>query len=346
MQQYKEPRPRRHGNRWRISIRKFGTRSFKTFATPEECLDWWSSENLLKHAAPDQPKTIGEICDAILGDVTRLYRPATHSFWKHHFSTIKRAFDGAMGVHEIAARDIETFFSSVRRKDGERYSATTGDIHWRCLSRIFVHAKKRGLIMTNPLDGDELRAIRPREEPRTFAFTRDQVLEILENVAGSDLGRGDGQCHDPRFHAAVIAFPYYTSARLSEMARVLVSDVDLSHGLLHIRGVGRRTKRGRSNRIPADFKDSMDWLLQRSGQHGHANLLGIGAEGIKTIFRRRATALKKVGKLTCHVMRHSAASALAAAGTFGRRISWSSIAATKKILATNFHELTRIITDF
>jgi site-specific recombinase XerD len=220
-------------------------------------------------------------------------------------------------VRSIKSEHLELLIGDQLR----RWRPTTAAVRYRSLQQLFAWLVAREEIPTSPMA--KMRA--PKVPPVPVPVIPDE-----------DLRRLLGACVGSRFEdirdAALLRVMIETGVRLSEVAGLVLTDVDVACSDLVVVGKGRKTRSvpfgertgaalGRYLRARADHPNSGDprlWLARRGA---------LTASGIAQVLRRRC---RKAGILIAHPhqLRHSAAhSWLASGGSEGdamRLFGWSS----------------------
>lgn len=178
----------------------------------------------------------------------------------------------------------------------KRYvSASTVVTNLRALSRLLRLAMKRGHLKANPLVGVDL----PRVDRRQMDFfSPGELAALLRRIRD---GRKEHEAH-----ADLIELLFRTGLRRAEACRLHRGDVDLENGRLLVRGKTGRRELPATGELEQVLRRM---LLRASGD----KLLPGGEEYVTTVFRRWRERLKEP-RLHSHAMRHSAATAMVAAG--------------------------------
>ncbi len=116
----------------------------------------------------------------------------------------------------------------------EHFSATTINRKLSSLSSLFTRLKEEQLVKSNPLQG--LRRPKAIVKKRRTGFTDQEVHRILNAISSFKLkGVND---------KAMLAFLFYTGARVSEMLSVRIKDIETLEGIpvVHLRGKGKKVR--------------------------------------------------------------------------------------------------------
>ena len=209
----------------------------------------------------------------------------------------------------LTPRDLERFMEA---REKENLSPSTVGLSVKVIRTALNHARRQGLIPTNPAEAVELPEAQCAERG---TFTPAEVKMLM------DAGKGEWP--------TLILLAYYTGARLSDCCRMSWADVDLSAGTVTYTQV----KTGQKITLPlhADLLAHLNKLagtdkpevfimpqmanLKSGGRHGLS-------EGFKRIMHNAGLDAGKVEKLglrqlsrrSFHALRHSFTSALANAG--------------------------------
>jgi integrase len=211
-------------------------------------------------------------------------------------------------ISSVTPRDVQTFLN-FRRAEG--CSTATVDLDATVIRSAFNHARRLGLVQTNPAENVDRPA---KDSISRGTFTPTDVM-LLVNAA-------EGEWR------TVILLGYFTGARLSECCRVRWADVDLQRGQV----VFQKTKQGKPHTVPLhpDLAAHLESLAS-ADEPGFltpkvANVKPSGRRGLSESFKRIArlagvdvemvegTGRNKVSKRSFHALRHSFTSALANAG--------------------------------
>lgn len=209
----------------------------------------------------------------------------------------------------LAPGDVEKYLAA---RKGEKLAARTVILSVKVIRMALNHARRQGLIPTNPAEAVELPTARGMERG---TFTPTEVKLLV------DAGVGEWP--------TLIMTAYYTGARLSDCCRLAWADVDLSEGALSY----TQGKTGAKVTVPLhpDLVAHLEKLagtdkpevfimphmatLKSGGRHGLS-------EGFKRIMRKagldagkvKSAGVRQLSRRTFHALRHSFTSALANAG--------------------------------
>lgn len=176
-------------------------------------------------------------------------------------------------------------------------SASTVVTNLRALSRILRLAIKRGHLKANPLVGVDL----PRVERRQMDFfSPGELAAILRRIRESER-------LEHAAHADLIELLFRTGLRRAEACRLAKGDVDLANGRLLVRGKTGHRELPTSGELEQVLRRQL--LRAKDGD----KLIPGGEEWVTVVFRRWRERLQEP-RLHAHAMRHSAATAMVAAG--------------------------------
>lgn len=221
------------------------------------------------------------------------------------------------GSEDIAKADIEGFLSHFL---DTRASATARQ-RYASLKQFFDWAWREGEIEPNPIE----RISPPRVTEKPVPVLSIEDLKAL-------IGACEGKDFENRRDEAIIRLFADSGIRLGEMAGLTVSDVDLSLGVVLVKGKGSRFRsapfgtktasaldRYRRARLRHDSAGLDAWWLGKKG--------GLGESGIGQMLKRRS-ADAGIGSIHPHQFRHTAAhmwlSAGGSEGDLQRIMGWSS----------------------
>jgi integrase len=191
---------------------------------------------------PVQRINIGGWLDEWLTSKTRI-SVATRKGYQQAIRLFKE-FLGAKGLsrplESISETDIRTFVAELEKSG--RSACTVANISRKYLSQPFERARKRGLIKFNPVIAVE----GPKfDNARRDTFTPEQVSSMIAAAGQSDW-------------AGAILFAWSTGARLSDVANLRWSSLDLEYGVASF----RERKTGHENVIGL-HPDFVDWIATR-----------------------------------------------------------------------------------
>ena len=224
---------------------------------------------------------------------------------------------GLLDLRQITKAHIDTYQRHVR---SEAISVETQALRLRAVKRLFEHLTAGGQLVFNPAEHViELR--RADRLPRPVLTVRETERLLDAPNTSLPLGMRD---------RALLEVLYSTGIRVGELEQVTVHHVDLSLQTLQV----RHAKGGRPRVVPLG-KNTTRWLkeyltqvrpkLAKRRPFERALFLVVGGKPLKqTQIRRliqcyrRAAKIKK--RVTPHLLRHSCATHLLAAGADIRMI--------------------------
>jgi len=206
--------------------------------------------------------------------------------------------------------------------------------------KVFFHFLEReDIVAINPFRKMEVRIREARRLPRTIPLADLKSLLQCLYAQKSSLRRSDAQAHRRVVRdIAILELLFATGARVSEICRVKVGDVDLRHGSVRILGKGARERI-----IQLCAQETMMALkahhdLCRSGGEsdyffGTGSGRHVSDQAVRAMLRRAGTQAGLRLHLTPHMIRHSVATLLLESGVDIRYIQHllghSSIATTQ-----------------
>jgi integrase len=209
----------------------------------------------------------------------------------------------------LTPRDLERFMEARVK---ENLSPSTVGLSVKVIRTALNHARRQGLIPTNPAEAVELPEARSAERG---TFTPAEVKMLV------DAGKGEWP--------TLILLAYYTGARLSDCCRMSWQDVDLGAGTVTYTQV----KTGQKVTLPlhADLLAHLNKLAGTDKPEVFimpqmANLKSGGRHGLSEGFKRimhnagldagkvEKVGLRQLSRRSFHALRHSFTSALANAG--------------------------------
>lgn len=226
-------------------------------------------------------------------------------------STVRTYATGAQQLLEWLAQDaleVQTP-EQVRRPDLESFllevmthtSASTAKTRHQAISRYFAFLLQEEEITRSPM-----------EKVRVPAVPEVPVLFLSDDDLRRLLATCDGQTCADRPDTAILRLVTDTGMRRSELANLLVEQVDLDEHVAIVFGKGRR-----SRACPFGHKTAaaLDRYLRRRAKLGHASdrrhLLGdlnkcpLSHDGVEQMVRRRVGQADLAGE-HAHVFRHTA----------------------------------------
>jgi integrase len=256
-------------------------------------------------------------------------------------------------VQDVTATEI----AALLREQRERYAPYSCAQTYRILAGTFGHARRRGLVTRNPIDG-----LAPTERPkkrakRKIARLDDATLGRLVNAASSERWR------------AAFGLAAYAGLRLGEVRGLRWEDIDLAAGTVTVRrslrkdGTEKPTKTEAGERtvplLPALRRLLVAWKLR--APHSRPHNLVIGTAGGKPVadrsVRRALDAAKKKSgldgleeRLSPHALRHSFASLLATdlelpPTTLAQLIGHADAGFTLRVYARDTRDTATVVSD-
>jgi len=209
----------------------------------------------------------------------------------------------------LTPHDVERYLNARTK---EKLAPRTIVLCVKIIRTALNHARRQGIITTNPAEAVELPTVRGMERG---TFTPEEI-KILVDTAQDDW-------------KTLILLAYFTGARLSDCCRMAWADVDMGAGTLTF----TQAKTGEKVTVPlhSDLLAHLETLagtdkpevfimphmagLKPGGRHGLS-------EGFKRIMRKAGLDMEKVksagvrqlSRRTFHALRHSFTSALANQG--------------------------------
>jgi len=214
------------------------------------------------------------------------------------------AASGITDPEAVRRIDIQTFLVDLL----VTRSPATASVRFRALQQLFGWMTEEGEIDTNPME---------RMKP---PIVPEQPVPVVEMAAVLALMKTcEGKDYASRRDAAIVAVFIDTGARLSEVAALMLDDVDLRRGQITVIGKGRAARTlsigvttaarlDRYQRTRARHRltaESALWLAERGG--------GMTSSGIARVIRRRGKAAGIAG-LHPHQLRHTTVHQWLAAG--------------------------------
>lgn len=212
----------------------------------------------------------------------------------------------------VSHRELRRYLGELNRAG---YSPKTMDRHLSALRGLY-----RWLVREGRCEGESVSALASPKAPRTLPRTMadPQVVKLLD---ACDTASAEG-LRDRAF----LELLYATGARISEVARLDLCDVDFAQGQVKLFGKGSK------ERIVPVYEGALDWLRKYLDESRPALLIKRrGLDSIDALFistrgnrmsadalrTRFETMVKKAGldpALTPHAMRHTFATELLGGG--------------------------------
>jgi integrase len=206
----------------------------------------------------------------------------------------------------ITSRDIQGFYTLRGRTTGP----STVNVEGKILRAAFSNARRLNLISNSPADAVELPA---RDSIERGTFTPAEV-QMLVNAAEGEW-------------KTMILIGYYTSARLSECARVAWNDIDFVKGEISF----PITKTKKKHKMPLHLElssylesiagDTAGYVMPKlasvriSGRRGLSkHFIGLMEKAGLSTEKVKGAGTRELHKRSFHALRHGFTSALANAG--------------------------------
>lgn len=263
----------------------------KTYRTVKQAVAWREALQRELRELPDDPATLERAFALVEADPDTTDEGKQH--YRDHWPTLRDTFGAETLLLEI---DVETV-KGFKVDQLKSYKPTTVRHRMSLLRRIFNLARQERMFDgENPVSRVPLPKIK---ETKKDVFSREEIHWILRTMLGSTLP-------DARRDAAVVATLVETGVRITELARVRVCDVDLDRDLMTV----PRGKSGDARYRPIAGARSYIEPLARKTDQEEAPFFGLNVDGLKNIFRRWRTLLKKAGlrdhrRFHAHAMRHT-----------------------------------------
>ncbi len=218
--------------------------------------------------------------------------------------------EGRTDLRAVTESDISRYVDVLRSEGRAPASVTRALVAVRSLHRFLV---EEGMVETDPASDVEMPRV-PKGLPK--ALTEEQITRLLGIV------EGDGPA--ARRDRAILEVLYGTGLRISELAGLSLSDLDLDAALLRAYGKGAKERivpigsyavralvawldaRGRGAMVPPDRgrRDDAEavFLNSRGGR--------LSRQGVWAVVRKHGDRAGLAGSLTPHVLRHSCATHL------------------------------------
>jgi len=255
-----------------------------------------------RHEPTQAPPTIQEIAQARLTWMSLRRAQATVDFYGFAYRRVQE-YIADMHAEQLAHRwtpEVADRYATWMLGTGVK--PATVRHYLDALLTLLRWAVKQRRLTSNPLDGYEPPAGRSSEVP---GYSVEQISRMLAACPDDRLGRRD---------AAILTFGFDTGVRTSELAAIVIGDVDLNRGTVHI-----RHGKGGKERV-ATFGPTTTSVVRRYLDHDHSDPLDAGAPlfegrngrhfgrtGIYGLVKKRAEEAGVEGRKGLHRLRHSCA---------------------------------------
>lgn len=293
------------------------TSRFATAAEAERQAAIYNAE--LEAGTLDAPADWQGMIDAFMGERARL-RPGTLQTYTHRLQAVAAALEGRDPL-TLTTADAAAYWHA-RERDGVSPTTIAAEMDTIAILQRWCVSKGWCRVAT------WARAPKPEAQRRESHLRPEQIGAFLRRA--EELGR------EPPGHRVAEDYAYWPAAawllmhglRAGEVQHLLVRDVDLVHGIVHVRDrAGARTKTARSDRgVPILSARALEVLRDalRDRQHElDAQAIPMGREGAagangrsKWLARRCALTCELAGieVLSPHALRHTVATLAITAG--------------------------------
>ena len=264
--------------------------------------------------------------------------PRTIELYKRDLRAIRRYLEerlnGPVYMEDITPDDLEAFMHYVRNE--LKYSPNTRSNYFYTIRSFYTFAYKKDLVNRNiSLSMDFMRM--PKKE-RNY-LTEEEVEEILKNI-------------NSKLIHLIVTFLFNTGLRISECRNLKLEDVDLDARTIHvIEGKGRKDRVVPINDtlyvLLVDYVDN--WREGNKSDLFFATKK-TGSASYCYINSTLKEAANKAGihkQVSCHVLRHSFASALVKRNVnlvdIQKLLGHESLAVTSVYTHTNLDSLSRAV---
>lgn len=288
--------------------------------------------------------------------VTRDLSPHTVRAYDGDLACFERHVGTRAQIEGIDSDDLVAFLEAQRRAGlspaslRRRTSALRGFCRWM---------QSEGLLETDPWSGANVAFGRSRRLPRVLApHELDQLLTFLKKAAGIDQG-GRGNSIRKRPHETTtllaVALMVTTGVRVHEVIGIKCQDIDLYGRTICLVGKGRRERRVY---LTNDWITDLTavYLEERSAlPAAHPFLLfnlrygPLSPPAMRSRLAKVALAAGLSGRVTPHMLRHTAATQLIEAGVdiryIQRLLGHASLSTTEIYTHVSDSSLKRVVSD-
>lgn len=284
------PNIRRHGAGYRAVVAVDGVRHRSpVLPTVDRAVTWLAAFRRANRPDALPEPTLADGLELILDDLAATAaRPATVAFYRNHARPLLRGLGGPQTLlADIRASDLRRYVSGRLAAGVAAQTVVSKELF--ALRRMLRLARDAGHDLPDPFRGLRL----PRFRTGRFAvLEHEQVAAILAKMRA-----------DPRAgrHADLVELIYGTGLRLSEVARLRVENVELEARRLAVDGkTGHRYQPIGEHLVP---------VLTRLCASARGGRLA-SVRTLERLFPRWQRRLQEP-RFSCHVLRHSYATALA-----------------------------------
>ena len=244
---------------------------------------------------------------------------------------------GVRAAQEVTAVQIEAYRRHLRERD---FSPAGEETYCRGIKRFFDAMEKTQRVFENPFAG--MGAL--RRQPRRSVPVASEG-EIAALLAVPDVSTPLGLRN-----RALLEVAYGTAARLDELTRMKLADLDLAHGTVRIMGKGEKERVVPLGRTAADWlgrylREVRPRLARKETPHlwWGSNGSALGGQSIGNAVRACARKAGTATRITPHGLRRACVTHMLAAGAHPVQLQMllghASLAHLSAYLRVNFREL-------
>ena len=263
--------------------------------------------------------------------------PRTVDVYRKDLTTIRKFLEernnGPVYIEELKQEDLEAFMAYAKAKN---YSSNTRSKYFYSLRSLYAFAYKKAIVDRNITLSMEVMKM-PRKE-RNY-LTEEEVSSLIKNIRS-------------KLIKLIAEFLFNTGLRITECLTLKLDDVDLEKGLIFVyEGKGRKDRV-----VPINnhlHKLLVDYVQNWRESNGATRFFATKRSGQISYSYVNDTinkAAKKAGikkQVSCHVLRHSFASALVRKDVglveIQKLLGHQSLAVTSIYTHTNVERLTSAV---
>jgi integrase/recombinase XerD len=267
--------------------------------------------------------------------------PITIEVYRRDLGYIRRYLEerknGPVYIEDVTQDDLEAFMRYV--KEVKQYSANTRSNYFYTLRSLYAFAYKKGLVERNIAASMDFMRM-PKKE-RNY-LTKQEVEATIDCIQSQLIG-------------LIARFLFNTGLRISECLNLTLDDVDFEKRSIHVRqGKGRKDRMVPINNKIYDLL--LDYKENWRDAYGSDSFFATNKTGSISYNYVNATirnAAKKAGikkPVSCHILRHSFASALVEKNVnlvqIQKLLGHESLAVTSIYTHTNMEALSEAVNMF
>jgi len=267
--------------------------------------------------------------------------PRTIEVYTRDLGYIRRFLEerknGPVYIEDITQEDLEAFMRNV--KEVKQYSANTRSNYFYTLRSLYAFAYKKGLVDRNIAASMDFMRM-PKKE-RTY-LTKKEVEATIDCI------------HSPLI-GLIARFLFNTGLRISECLNLTLDDVDFEKRSIHVRqGKGRKDRMVPINNniygLLLDYRENWRDAYESDFFFATRKSGSISYSYVNGTIRSAAKQAGMKKPVSCHILRHSFASALVEKNVnlvqIQKLLGHESLAVTSIYTHTNMEALSEAVNMF